>query len=74
VLVINLFGEWLWAEASVGESWLEQGTYISGAELNEVEGGDHRVLGARSLGRLSTKATMPLRTTTRATTTVIDAV
>jgi hypothetical protein len=72
-LVINRFGEWLLAEASVGESWLEQGTYISDAELNEDERGDHRVLGARSLGRLSTKVTMPLRTTTRAMTTVMAA-
>jgi hypothetical protein len=37
------------------------------------EGGDHQDLGARSLGRLSTKVTMPLRPATRAMTAVMAA-
>jgi hypothetical protein len=73
-LVIDLLGEWIGVDVSVGEIRLEQCTGNPGPEQNHGEGGDHRILGARSLGRLSTKVTMPVRTTTRATTTVMGAV
>jgi hypothetical protein len=73
-LVIDLLVEWIGEEVSVDETWLEQCTGNPGAEHNDGEGGDHRILGTRSLGRLSTKVTMPVRTTTRATTIVMAAV
>jgi hypothetical protein len=45
-----------------------------GADQNHDECGDHRILGAWSVGRLSRKITMPVRTATRATTAVMAAV
>jgi hypothetical protein len=39
---------------SVRQIGLEQGANNPGAEQNDGEGRDHRVLRARSLGRLST--------------------
>ncbi len=46
------------AEASVREIGLEQGTQNPGTKKDNAEGGDHRVLGVRSVGRLSTSVVM----------------
>jgi hypothetical protein len=41
-------------EPSVRKIGLEQGTRHPGAKKQDADSGDHRVLGARSVGRLST--------------------
>ena len=66
-----------WAEASVGgAARQQQGTRQPGTDeqKREVAGAHGVLVGARSLGRLSTKAVMPVNKATRAKTDTIAAV
>jgi hypothetical protein len=60
---------------SVGEVRLQKRSGDPAAKQQQGEGSDHRGrLGARSLGRLSTKATIAVRMTTRPATALMAAV